>query len=393
MRSANIQVLRALAALGVVGHHLFFYLQRVSAGRLHETPEVLAVGVDVFFVLSGYLMAETSLRRGEPRSFMQARIERVVPMYWLCTLATAVIAGMGFRIFGLEEVSPTHFLESMFFLPPSGANPAPLLYVGWTLNYEMFFYGMFALCLFLPSAPSRLKAVLSLIALLQLGGLLGLALGNRYLSYWGSPLLLEFAMGVLLSQYAQKHVLLPRAAWLVIAVALLPIASTEWLDVIMEWHVTRVLLWGLPSAAIVYAALSLERSGRRLELPWLLRLGDASFAIYLIHPFVLQVCGTASMRIGLHGSNLNCALSALAAAVFSVLAGLVVHQYMEKPLHDWTRGQKALQALPFARRPEGSLGRARDRAGERASEARLHASHPVRQLPHAQSAQAARTQR
>lgn len=340
MRSLNIQLLRALASLGVVGHHLIFYLQKyIAVGSYGGLPEVLASGVDVFFVVSGFLMAETALRKNEPGSFLRARIERVVPMYWIFTAVAALAAGVGLRIFALDGLSPQHLLESLFFLPPSGPGLSsfPILYVGWTLNYEMMFYGLFAISMWVPDEKSRLMTLFLLFGLLQVGGLIG---GSLYLRYWGSPLVIEFALGVLLSLYARTYAFSPRHAFTAIVVSCGLLCATELLDTRMETHPLRFVLWGVPAALIVFSALSLEKHDKYVDRPWLTLLGDASFSIYLFHPFALQGVGKISLKIGLHGTEwLDCA-SVLCAAIVATAGGVLVHTQIEKPINAWLRRRR-----------------------------------------------------
>ena len=340
MRSSNIQLLRALASLGVVGHHLTFYLQKyIAVGSYGGLPEVLASGVDIFFVLSGFLMAETALRRREPGTFLRARIERVIPMYWLATLVAALMATAGLRIFGLDGVSPGQLLESLFFLPPSGSGVAafPIVYVGWTLNYELLFYALFAASMWIPGEQRRLTALFVMFCLLQVGGLVS---NNLYLRYWGSPLVIEFALGIMLSLYARTYAFSPRHAFTSIVVAACLLAATELLDTRAELHPLRFVLWGVPAAMIVFAAISLEKHDRYLDRPWLSLLGDASFSIYLVHPFALQIIGKLSLKLGLHGTLLLDAVSVLCAGSAAVLGGIFAHAQVEKPIDQWLRRRR-----------------------------------------------------
>ena len=338
MRSLNIQGLRAVAALGIVVHHLNFYLVKyVAAGSYDELPEVLAAGVDIFFVLSGYLMAQTALRRGEPGSFMRARIARIVPLYWSFTLAVAVSVAAGFHTFGVDDMSVQKLVEALFFLPPSGPSKFPPLYVGWTLNYEMLFYALFALCLWVPSEKGRLTAFFCMLGVLQVAGLVS---ESRYLQYWGAPLAIEFALGVGLFLYARVYVFSARRAWTCIVVACGLIGLTEWVDVVMEEYALRFLLWGIPAAMIVYSAICLEKHGKYFDSPKLTFLGDASYSIYLFHPFALQVIGKLSLLTGLHGTVLLDAASVVCAATAALGGGALVHTQLERPLNEWLRRRR-----------------------------------------------------
>jgi exopolysaccharide production protein ExoZ len=125
----SIQILRAAAALGVLLDH---------AGRWLDVAPIVdigAAGVDLFFVISGFIMVYTSERlfgqTGAPQRFLARRIIRIVPLYWTLTaFAALVLFGFGPNTLGSYLFIPTH--------------RGPILTVGWTLNYEMMFYSLFA---------------------------------------------------------------------------------------------------------------------------------------------------------------------------------------------------------------------------------------------------------
>ena len=153
-RFDGIQVLRLIAALLVVITHITFY----NHERLDQNVNIWsfgAIGVDIFFVISGFIMVATSgIYDGKPvywKDFVKKRILRIVPMYWIAT-SIKVLALLSVPAMVLHaELDISRIVMSYFFLPQF--NPAgrfePLLGVGWTLIYEMFFYAFFALALFL----------------------------------------------------------------------------------------------------------------------------------------------------------------------------------------------------------------------------------------------------
>ncbi len=150
-RLDNIQLLRALAALSVVITHT---LHETGA---HEQTLNLGFGVDVFFVISGFIMAQTSLREfgmaGAPLRFFLRRLARVAPIYWLLT--TLMLAGslIAPSLLNVPTGGLGHIVASYLFIPDArGAGEMrPVLALGWTLNYEMFFYALFSLALLAPA--------------------------------------------------------------------------------------------------------------------------------------------------------------------------------------------------------------------------------------------------
>src|SRR5271166_3045280 len=156
----SIQTLRALAALAVVAYHA---LQWDRGGF-----DVGRAGVDVFFVISGFIMWRVTAGRDvPPRAFLWRRFTRVAPLYWLATLGVLAVA-LVWPAF-LPEVRPgwRHLVLSLAFIPhldPRGL-PFPTLPPGWTLDYEAVFYAIFAAALAGPRAWRGRLVVGALIAL------------------------------------------------------------------------------------------------------------------------------------------------------------------------------------------------------------------------------------
>ncbi len=133
MRFSSIQTLRALAALSVLFYH-------ESSTKF----TVGAVGVDIFFVISGFIMGTIGYRE-TPLDFMMKRIIRIVPLYWLVTAAVCLVSLIP-GVFHQFSCDLPSLLQSLFFIPyvNQAGHIEPLMVPGWTLNYEMFFYAVFA---------------------------------------------------------------------------------------------------------------------------------------------------------------------------------------------------------------------------------------------------------
>lgn len=261
MRFASIQVMRAVAALSVVFFH-------ASSFRLGEA------GVDIFFVISGFIMGTIGVRE-RPGEFLTKRIIRIVPLYWGVTLAMCVGAMAG--VYSHFTFTIPQLVKSLLFIPyynPEG-NIWPLAVTGWTLNYEMFFYLFFALGLLL-RCPILLPTVALMLAVVF--GLLLHPEGAALHSYT-DPLLLEFCAGLLLSQA-------PRFRGQALGLALLAAGLAVFAVLVaIDWYPTseRVILFGIPAFAMVAGAVAVERAGRWPSLPFAEKIGDASYSLYLLH--------------------------------------------------------------------------------------------------------------
>ncbi len=311
----SVQYLRAGAALLVVVFHI---LQWLDGG--FETGRA---GVDVFFVISGFIIWRVTADSPQsPGAFLWRRFSRVAPTYWLATLALTAIV-LVWPSF-LPKVHPQlgHVLLSLAFIPhldPMGY-PFPLLAPGWTLTYEAAFYLIFAACLLSP-LRYRARAVTAALAAVVA---IGFFFSDPAYILLANPLLLEFAAGVWIGVAAGRRRLpsAPISAALLLAgLGILgAYAATGWRD--EAW---RALTWGVPAAAIVAGAVGLEARLGCFRSKALERLGDASYSLYLFHPIAVAA---VAHTVGYERPWLFIP-AALAAAMAAGIAGRAL---VEKPL-------------------------------------------------------------
>jgi exopolysaccharide production protein ExoZ len=324
----NIQTLRALAALLVVFVHLDVFLRALGVRPFGHG------GVDLFFVISGFIMVHTTRARPiGPAAFMANRFTRIAPIYWLITLFVYVVALAAPSLLQATSSDPEQLVQSLLFIPFQKSNGLvqPTLFVGWTLNYEMFFYALFAVGLSLPRRSVGAFAVgLFMVALVAFGRLVQpeSVLG----AFYSRPIILEFVAGMALavpcsSERARVSGALARGALLAVcAVGLLctafvPLAYPE---------LSRLITQGLPSVLVVASAIVLHQSGVRVGGRWLLLLGNASYSLYLTHPFVTQAAQKAGKLAGL--SPLLAALLIPLTLLLVCGVGIATHLAVERPL-------------------------------------------------------------
>lgn len=347
----GVQYLRAAAALSVLIYHAF-------QARTHLVNG-LALGVDLFFVISGFMMVAVTDERSRPRPFLMDRIARIVPLYWLCTLGAFVLLyGRMSRgspipfLYALEQpgaVPWRQLLTSLLFIPADNRMtgfPAPMLPAGWTLNLEMFFYLLFGLVLLVPGR----RQIATLSALF--GGLIavGLPLGPHAmpLGVWTSPMIFEFLAGAWLGCAWRDGRSLAWTATSLAAAGLVLcgiVAAIYWpdLDPGIPHNGLRVFTVAIfvPLLAIV---LRLEdRSPGIHEYRWPRLLGDASYAIYLWQFFPITILARY-----VPPQSFTYASGVLLAGIGG---GLVVHRWLERPL---ARAAAALRG-PARRGEEGRL--------------------------------------
>ncbi|EPE97347.1 acyltransferase family protein [Rhizobium grahamii] len=311
----GIQYLRAFAALAVVVFH--------AAERTGEHFAIGAAGVDVFFVISGFIMWVISDRRPmTPQGFLLDRIRRIAPSYWLVT--GVMIAGAVVGLFPNLKLTGAHILASLLFIPapsPSTGDIWPVLVQGWTLNFEMFFYVLFAGALFLP----RRWRLLYLTAIFGGFFLIGLLFepASPVLKTFTRPIILEFLGGVFIAELWIKRWIAGTSLGLACVGASLSGFATIFL-IGADFDET---ICGPLAMALVYGMVSLETDGSIGRVPLLTYLGDASYSIYLWHTLAISVIVKAAGMIGLSTTS-----TIALAAVGGTVLGAAAYELVEKPL-------------------------------------------------------------
>lgn len=325
-----IQYLRGIAAMMVVFHHTKAQIPDFEGYLPGAFGAFGASGVDVFFVISGFIMhittANSSMRPGE---FMLRRMIRVAPLYWLLTGLMCLIWWVAPGFFKTLVVTPATFFQSLFFIPHYSLSFPdrifPLLVPGWTLNLEIFFYVIFALTLILPRTLQPKAVGVSIAALVLLGVLAG-PFDSALLTTYSSPLLLEFAAGVLLGKLwlAQREGLSRSVG---VAVFLLGWALLMYNSVVAVSKYVDIV-----GASLIVAG-ALNTGFLRWKNHSLKVLGDATYAIYLSHIFTLGVFRVIWTRlVGTAGSSLNALAFATTAIAVCLVVGVLLYFYLEKPL-------------------------------------------------------------
>lgn len=309
---AGVQYLRGIAALMVVLHHA-------------QTPfgvtwfEGGASGVDIFFVISGFIMALTTAkfdpagdRLAQAAEFLKRRFLRVVPLYWLFLCVAALMWG------ALDEQG---LWKDLLFIPrqhPTATGEIwPRLIPGWTINYEVFFYVVFAAAML--AGRLRMLAVgAALLACVAAGALTtwNAAPGR----FWTNSIVIEFLFGIAAYHGLQRWTVPAPWVVLVLGVGLLMLPT----------GLPRFLDSGIPALLIVVAAVQLAQGTdwRRLHA-----LGDASYSLYLVHLFAFWPAFGVAKRLGLTaGAAWQSALGIAVLTVVAVVAGMLVHSHVEKRL-------------------------------------------------------------
>jgi len=344
-----IQILRGLAALLVVIGHAIHETQVMGSalGRAPLDGSLLrwSTGVDIFFVISGFIMVYSSTqlfeRPGGWRSFLWRRFVRIVPLYWLLTTLLLLGALVAPRLLNVPIDDWRHVLASYLFIPSLRApgEIRPVMALGWTLNLEMFFYVLFACTLALPMrwAVPVLTAILALLA----GIGLALEPTQVQLAFWTQSIILEFAFGCLLALAYLGGLRLGAPAALLLACAGMA-GLVQW-SALADGQLPDALRWGVPAlmivaAAALYRGASAERGSSSRLLGLAVLLGNASYSLYLVHPFALRPL--RNLWTQLVGGALPLTAYVVVATAASCLIALLLYRYAEQPLLRVMRGRR-----------------------------------------------------
>ena len=278
----SVQVLRGVAACAVVVFHIFKAEGRPEAGHIGTG------GVDLFFVISGFIMATVAADK-RPGAFLTDRAWRILPLWFIALAPWFFIQTNGLPSI-LAGLTFWPIYDNQFVLPPLG--------VGWTLSFEFLFYFGFALALatrtFVPIAAFAVACAAAFLT------------NIATLDFVGSPLTLEFLMGVGIARMPRTEKFgLPLIATgicgLIAAPTFVYFWSTEYYAALL-----RSLLLGVPAALIVYGALSLDRKFNHPAWGGAVLIGNASYSIYLLHLLVIKfVPGFVALPLSIVGGILS----------------------------------------------------------------------------------------
>ena len=369
MRLQSIQVLRGFAALCVAMNHLVsFERETIEQNGFTETSlagglwENGFAGVDLFFVISGFIMVYVTSGRerglAAAGDFFLARAIRIYPLWWLFMIVMAavfiIVHGTPYHP---EEFTKTdagaaaYLLKSTFLIPQEGL---PILGVGWTLIHEMYFYLIFGLFLLLPQRylPILLASWGLLVFVSYFFGLTSTN-PDSLLHVATYPMTIEFIMGAFAGLFYFRFrvpfgfafiLSLIGAISFVGAMIVFKNTSSPEAGIWATLHWGRVIYFGIPSLLLVYGLVCLEQA-KNVSFPkWAVYLGDISFALYLCHTIVFiavkrvfvssgsigPTMGTDALQLGQTG-GLDNALFALTCLIAAIVVAALSYHLFERP--------------------------------------------------------------
>jgi len=347
----NVQFLRFVAAMLVVLYHAAARLpanDSIFQGIFSVGEAVGFAGVDIFFVISGFIMAHTTSGQtgnGDGIDFARRRLARIFSGYWPFFILAVVI----FYNFRPEHFANSDLLKS-FFLWPQSLNFV-LLEITWTLSFELYFYLLFTVLILLFKQQTRYRIVLlTSISLLSLNLYQHFVAHSfspeniYYVPFWsqflGSPFLLEFFAGVLIAWWLARKPSGPALSWFIAGCALF--LAGGWINeslysgmIEQGYHVVpRVFVYGLPACMMLVGLIRMEARGIRAPKRFSSITGGASYAIYLSHILILSLVMNLGFNRMVSTWSGDMMIAAYILLMLLILTVSVLHYtYLEKPLH------------------------------------------------------------
>jgi exopolysaccharide production protein ExoZ len=340
----GIQILRAVAAIGVVFTHstlqYFIFFHVPKSNLITKIARGTGCGVDLFFVISGFIITYISRKTGiNPFNFILKRIIRITPIYWFYTTLTLLVYVFSRELIRNNSVSASYIIDSYLFFPAARPNDGvihPVLGLGWTLNYEFFFYVIFSFAL-LFATQVRQYYMAAVFVLLVIVGFL---IPPNYISihFWTDPIILEFVFGVILATIYIKNIRIA-ALWCYIIFAISIIfwfISTYYSGLpILKF---RVIFWGIPSLGVLSSTVLSSKNVSNADSVLkrlMVKIGDASYSLYLVHMFVIRVMTIFLLKIHFRPmaafTSITLTFLTVLTITIAILVSFVSYKYLELP--------------------------------------------------------------
>lgn len=329
-----IQILRGFAAIFVMLYHATRHYATSEISFLGGFFKYGFFGVDIFFVLSGfviYLSSYKYLENGNSFDFLKKRIIRIYPSFWFFLLIPLTIVFLVFPqyISDKSAFELSNYINVFFLL----FDHPQISQISWTLSFELYFYLLF----FLVILNKKFKYLVFLILIGSFVNLVNIDLfPNLYLQkYLFSPLILEFFLGVLVAIFLKKsknkNNVLFGFLFLISIVYYFAIPFLSANDFISISKHNRILNFGFASFLLILSLVLIEKFNAIKSSKLLILVGDSSYVLYLIHSVILSFFDNQLILSG-KLIVINNQITTLLVCSFIVFLSVFLHKYIEKPM-------------------------------------------------------------
>ncbi len=352
-----VQGLRAVAVLLVVWTHSIIaagYHSSPVQARFFNLKSFGACGLDIFFVISGFIVSLVAMRaRQSPRIFLSRRVTRIFPLYWILTLVVVLEAQLGSYPIQWHRVPwiPTVLLLPGWHYPV----PPLILSLGWSLLFEIYFYLL--LTVWMRWTPRHMvrNTSLFLAGMVAVGAAVGLH--RPLLVIWSNPVAVEFVFGCIIAQIYMKlgaadvpptvRNQARRFGPLFAALGAAALVATIFTGYGMASEASSILaglsgwlrlgVWGVPSALLVLGAVLWSPAMQSLPARVLIFLGDASYSIYLCTNPARSMIEHFWRYFGRWGGDTGVLLCLLTCIIIGIACYLAVERPLMRFFHNWCK--------------------------------------------------------
>lgn len=311
---SNIQALRFLAAFFVILVHLPFF----GFG---------AWGVDIFFIISGFIICH--ITQYSSKNFLIKRIIRIVPTYWFFTIGVFIISFFLPNLLNNTTFNYEHLIKSLFFIPfdKNGTGHFPILFLGWSLNYEMLFYLIFFIAMKINYKYRSLICSSFIILIFIISN--KLSYNNFIFKVYSESIFLEFVLGILIYNFYKNFNYIKKKFNFLFNNSSLIIFIIGYIFIYFNHpNLPRVFTYGFPSFLLMYFVLfKLKKNFFNKKL---VVLGDSSYIIYLIHPYIIQFF-LKIINYEINSIFLNI-ISSIILIIIVLFSSKLIHIYFEKKI-------------------------------------------------------------
>jgi exopolysaccharide production protein ExoZ len=324
----SLHYLRGLAALMVLVFHGIGKMCQDTCGY----DALGSFGVDIFFVISGFVMwSSTAGRDVTMLEFLTRRFFRIAPLYSIVTMLTVLVALAAPSILKSTTFDFRHVMDSLLFLPslhPVLGTALPIVIPGWTLNFEMFFYTVFASILVLPNTMRLIVVVATITGIVALGAIFQPE--ELYTKFYSNAIILNFSYGVLIAELIATpgSSVVRGSVWAAATVASIGFAT----GIVPLPSLDFQLYFGLLAALIVWTTCEIDSRVKVPSIRFLNWIGDASYSIYLLQMATIAVCAVVWKRVGLPVETSMIVPFALAVISFTLICSYFTHRFIEVPM-------------------------------------------------------------
>lgn len=328
----GMDLLRSIASVMIV----VFHAHSIATGNIQDPSKSFIHAplwwyscIELFFVMSGFLMVHMSYslygRRGGVKEFVLRRLVRTPPLYYVFTTLIFLV----FLLMPSLRDGPVdlqRYISSIFFFP--SAHP-PIIAIGWTLNYEVFFYVITALSI-LFCYPVGPVIAASLLILLSAIGIVFEGLPAPF-SLWTDPLLFNFCAGIGVALLYYRNVSIPPrilSILAVVALVFLVVGSSIWNSI---EDVPRLLVF-TPAVSVCLMYFTLRSSAYKIPFgeKYIKSFALRTYTLYLCHIMVLKV--VEKLFFAFFDSDASAYVYVVIGTIASIISAYVLYPLIEEPL-------------------------------------------------------------